>query len=121
MMGERILPGSFLQYPLSGLHASPHKPSLPSDRERYLAELLVKKQKLGPFMQILPLCTRLLNQEIKRVSGLNPGFADHDRFEHDTPLRSLVQHPNGRQMDMEGWSAMQTAVILFNVYMPICS
>ncbi|XP_039006437.1 KH domain-containing protein At1g09660/At1g09670-like [Hibiscus syriacus] len=108
MMGERILPGSFFQYPPSGLHASPHRPSLPSDRERYLAELLAEKQKLGPFVQILPLCTRLLNQEIKRVSGLNPGFADHDRFEHDSPLRSLVQHPNGRQMDMEGWSAMQT-------------
>ncbi|KAK8522391.1 hypothetical protein V6N12_056101 [Hibiscus sabdariffa] len=96
-------------YPPSGLHASPHRPSsIPSDRERYLAELLAEKQKLGPFMQILPLCTRLLNQEIRRVSGLNPGFADHERFEHDSPLRSLGQHPNGRQMDMNGWSVMQT-------------
>ncbi|KAK8987540.1 hypothetical protein V6N11_027288 [Hibiscus sabdariffa] len=96
MMGDRILPGSYFQYPPSGLRASPLRPSsLPSDRERCLAELLAEKQKLGPFMQILPLCTRLLNQ-------------DHERFEHGSPLRSLGQLPNGRQMDMEGWSVMQT-------------
>ncbi|KAK8512991.1 hypothetical protein V6N12_030397 [Hibiscus sabdariffa] len=96
MMGDRILPRSYFQYPPSGLHASPHRPSfLPPDRERYLAELLAEKQKLGPFVQILPLCTRLLNQ-------------DHERFEHGSPLRSLGQLPNGRQMDMEGWSVMQT-------------
>ncbi|KAK8582749.1 hypothetical protein V6N13_069518 [Hibiscus sabdariffa] len=95
-MGDRILPGSYFQYPPSGLRASPLRPSsLPSDRERCLAELLAEKQKLGPFMQILPLCTRLLNQ-------------DHERFEHGSPLRSLGQLPNGRQMDMEGWSVMQT-------------
>ncbi|KAL5700254.1 hypothetical protein ACHQM5_025726 [Ranunculus cassubicifolius] len=29
---------------------------------RYLAELMAERQKLGPFMQILPLCNRLLNQ-----------------------------------------------------------
>ncbi|WVY92679.1 hypothetical protein V8G54_031767 [Vigna mungo] len=29
---------------------------------QYLAELLAERQKLGPFMQVLPLCTRLLNQ-----------------------------------------------------------
>ncbi|KAE8719187.1 Smg-4/UPF3 family protein, putative isoform 1 [Hibiscus syriacus] len=63
MMGDRIQTGSYFQYPPSGLHASPHGPSsLPSDRERYLAELLAEKHKLGAFMQILPLCTRLLYQ-----------------------------------------------------------
>lgn len=57
-------------------------------------------------MQILPLCTRLLNQEIIRASGLvpNPNFVDHDRIEHESPLRS--QHSNGRLMDLEGWPVM---------------
>jgi hypothetical protein len=29
---------------------------------QYLAELLAEHQKLGPFMQVLPTCSRLLNQ-----------------------------------------------------------
>jgi len=29
---------------------------------QYLMELLAEHQKLGPFMQVLPLCSRLLNQ-----------------------------------------------------------
>ncbi|XVE67493.1 hypothetical protein DITRI_Ditri08aG0165400 [Diplodiscus trichospermus] len=109
MMGERIPPGSYFQYPPSGVPASPHRPSsLPTDRERYLAELLAEKQKLGPFTQVLPLCTRFLNQEIRRVSGINPSFVDHERLGHDSPFRSLGQHPKGRQMDLEGWSVRQT-------------
>ncbi|XWS62398.1 hypothetical protein CRYUN_Cryun06bG0007400 [Craigia yunnanensis] len=107
-MGERIPPESYFQYPPSGIPASPNRPSLPTDRERCLAELLAEKKKLGPFTQALPLCTRLLNQEIRSVSGLNPSFVDHERFEHDSPFRSFGQHPNGRQMDLEGWSVMQT-------------
>jgi hypothetical protein len=31
-------------------------------RSQYLAELLAEHQKLGPFMQVLPVCSRLLNQ-----------------------------------------------------------
>ena len=31
-------------------------------RSQYLAELLQEHQKLGPFMQVLPICSRLLNQ-----------------------------------------------------------
>lgn len=109
MMGERIPPGSYFQYPPSGVPASPHRASsLPTDRDRYLAELLAEKHKLVPFTQVLPLCTRLVNQEIRRVSSLTPSFVDQERFEHDSPFRSLGQHPNGRQMDLEGWSVMQT-------------
>lgn len=109
MMGERIPPGSYFQYPPPGVPASPHRPSsIPTDRERYLAELLAEKQKLIPFTQVLPMCTRLLNQEIRRVSGLTPGFVDQERFEHDSPFRSFGHNPNGRQMDLEGWSVMQT-------------
>lgn len=34
-MGERLTPGSYFQYPPSGVHASPHRSSsLPLDRER---------------------------------------------------------------------------------------
>ncbi|KAH9684986.1 KH domain-containing protein [Citrus sinensis] len=107
-MGERLTPGSYFQYPPSGVHASPHRSSsLPLDRERYLAELLAERQKLGPFVQVLPLCSRLLSQEIRRITGYNPSFVDHERFEHDSPFRSLGQ-PNGRPMDLEGLSAMQT-------------
>lgn len=29
---------------------------------QYLNELLTEHQKLGPFMQVLPICSRLLNQ-----------------------------------------------------------
>ncbi|TYJ03720.1 hypothetical protein E1A91_A12G047000v1 [Gossypium mustelinum] len=109
MMGERIPPGSYFQYPPSGVPASPYRASsLPTDRDRYLAELLAEKHKLVPFTQVLPLCTRLVNQEIRRVSSLTPSFVDQERFEHDSPFRSFGQHPNGRQMDLEGWSVMQT-------------
>ncbi|GLT77326.1 hypothetical protein SLA2020_489240 [Shorea laevis] len=108
-MGERIPSGSYFQFPLPGVRASPHRPSpIPTDRERYLAELLAEKQKLGPFMQVLPFCTRLLNQEIKRVSGLNRSFLEHESFDHESPFRSLAQPPSGRQMDLDGCSVMQT-------------
>ncbi|KAI3836172.1 hypothetical protein MKX03_028151 [Papaver bracteatum] len=116
-MGDRIIPGSYFQYSPSGLHASsPHThthnrpPSSPSlDREsnaRYMAELLAERQKLGPFIQVLPLCTRLLNQEIVRASGLVP----HQNFlEHESPLRSPIPHSNGGRMDLEGWSSVMHA------------
>jgi hypothetical protein len=31
---------------------------------QYLSELLAEHQKLGPFMQVLPICSRLLNQGV---------------------------------------------------------
>jgi protein quaking len=77
---------------------------------RYLAELLAERQKLAPFVQVLPFCTRLLNQEILRASTMVPNhnFVDHNRIEHGSPLR-LPGHPvNGQPMDLEGWSGMQT-------------
>jgi protein quaking len=81
-----------------------------SERERYLAELLAERQKLAPFVQVLPFCTRLLNQEILRASSMPPNhnFVDAERIEHGSPLR-LPGHPvNGQPMDLEGWSGMQT-------------
>ncbi|XP_027355976.1 KH domain-containing protein At1g09660/At1g09670 isoform X2 [Abrus precatorius] len=109
-MGERIpsgtatATGSYFQFPPppSPIRSS----SIPSDRERYLAELLAERQKLGPFVQVLPQCTRLLTQEIRRISGFNQGFMEHERLEPDSPYRSLGQHPNSRPMDLEGWPAL---------------
>ncbi|GAV63294.1 hypothetical protein CFOL_v3_06813 [Cephalotus follicularis] len=114
-MGERIGAGSYFHYPpppppppSGGVHASPHRSSsIPTDRERYLAELLGERQKLVPFVQVLPHCSRILNQEIRRLSGYNPSFVDQERFEHEIPFRSLGPLSNGRPMDLEGWSAMQ--------------
>ncbi|KAK2976248.1 hypothetical protein RJ640_021959, partial [Escallonia rubra] len=38
--------------------------ALPSESfvDQYLTELLAEHQKLGPFMQVLPICSRVLNQ-----------------------------------------------------------
>ncbi|XP_057430390.1 KH domain-containing protein At1g09660/At1g09670 isoform X2 [Lotus japonicus] len=108
-MGERIPSGTYFQFPPPGpgLPPSPiRSSSIPSDRERYLAELLAERQKLGPFVQVLPQCTRLITQEIRRITGFNQGFIEHDRPESDSPFRSLSQHPNSRPMDLEGWPAV---------------
>uniref|UniRef100_A0A452Z5B0 K Homology domain-containing protein n=1 Tax=Aegilops tauschii subsp. strangulata TaxID=200361 RepID=A0A452Z5B0_AEGTS len=74
----------------------------------YIAELLAERQKLVPFLQVLPFCNRLLNQEILRASSLppNPNFVEPERFDYGSPLR-LAGHPmNGQPMDMEGWTGM---------------
>ncbi|CAA6660233.1 unnamed protein product [Spirodela intermedia] len=75
----------------------------------YLAELLAERQKLAPFIQVLPFCSRLLNLEILRVSGLasNQSF-DPERIEHGSPSRFSGHHSNGGPMDLEVWSGMQT-------------
>ncbi|XP_062180085.1 KH domain-containing protein At1g09660/At1g09670-like isoform X1 [Phragmites australis] len=115
-MDERIPPPPFFQYSPSGVHSSPHHHnpmrSSASERERYLAELLAERQKLAPFMQVLPFCNRLLNKEILRASSLppNPNFVEPERIDHGSPspLR-LAGHPMiGQPMDLEGWSGMQT-------------
>ncbi|XP_042389844.1 KH domain-containing protein SPIN1-like isoform X1 [Zingiber officinale] len=49
-----------------------------ANNSQYLAKLLSEHQKLGPFMQVLPICSHLLNKEILRVSGMvsSQGFGD---------------------------------------------
>ncbi|CAN8311802.1 unnamed protein product [Cochlearia groenlandica] len=104
-MEERISPGSFFQFPLSGFRASPpnRSISLPNDRERFVvAELLHERQMLGPFLQVMPHCCRLLNQEITRVSS----FSDLERYENGSPFRSFSQPANGK-LDFDGWSMIQ--------------
>ena len=48
--------------------------------------------------------------EIRRISGFNQTFVDHERLELDSPYRSLGPHPISRPMDLEGWPAMQLEV-----------
>ncbi|AQK86783.1 KH domain-containing protein SPIN1 [Zea mays] len=63
-------------------------PGPPDVGSQYLAELLQEHQKLGPFMQVLPICSRLLNQEIVRVSNIRRqhGVAgDFERFPAASP------------------------------------
>ncbi|XP_020094452.1 KH domain-containing protein At1g09660/At1g09670-like [Ananas comosus] len=107
-MDERI-PPSQTYFHYSSPHHSMRSPAS-SDLERYLAELFAERQKLAPFVQILPFCHRLLNQEILRATSLNPNqnFVDPERIEHGSPLRLPGHAANGGPMDVEGWSGMQT-------------
>ncbi|XP_020246438.1 KH domain-containing protein At1g09660/At1g09670-like [Asparagus officinalis] len=117
-MDERMPPAAFFQYSPSGLHSSPHHSIRPSsDRERYVADLLNERQKLAPFIQILPLCARLLNQEIVRASGLAPNqtFVSPECIEHGSPLRLAGRTLSGTSMDFEGWPGMQAEE---NGYLP---
>ncbi|CAN6328204.1 unnamed protein product [Urochloa humidicola] len=113
-MGERIPPLPFFQHSPSGVHSSPHRHnpmwSSSSDRERYLAELLAERQKLAPFVQVLPFCTRLLNQEILRASSLPPNqnLVEPERIDHGSPLRLAGQPMNSQAMDLDGWPGIQT-------------
>ncbi|KAI4306308.1 hypothetical protein L6164_029594 [Bauhinia variegata] len=75
---------------------------------QYLTELLAEHQKLGPFMQVLPLCSRLLNQEILRVSGKSgmlpkQGFNDFDRMQFGSP--SLTASPDITP-NFTGWNSL---------------
>lgn len=44
---------------------------------QYLTELLAEHQKLGPFMQALPICTRLLNQGFFLLEICRSPFSSH--------------------------------------------
>ncbi|KAL6644262.1 hypothetical protein ACP70R_015870 [Stipagrostis hirtigluma subsp. patula] len=84
----------------------PHSPHLPlPEHENYIAELLAEKQKLAPFMPVLPCTSRLLNQEILHVSALlGIPVLDQPGFQHGSPLINGGAMPNGRPVDMNGWA-----------------
>ncbi|XP_065852694.1 KH domain-containing protein At2g38610-like isoform X2 [Euphorbia lathyris] len=90
--------------------ASPQIRSTPDVDSQYLSELLAEHQKLGPFMQVLPICCRLLNQEIFRVSGMmsNQGFGDFDRLRHRSPSpmasSNLISNVSGTGLG--GWNGL---------------
>ncbi|XAR60832.1 hypothetical protein NMG60_11034354 [Bertholletia excelsa] len=54
---------------------------------QYLGELFAEYQKLEPFIQVVPICSRLLKQEIIRVSSMlsNHGYSDYDRLLRGSP------------------------------------
>ncbi|RDX92373.1 KH domain-containing protein, partial [Mucuna pruriens] len=97
---------------------------------QYLTELLAERQKLGPFMQVLPFCTRLLNQvvfvqvliltitlllsEILKVTGKNEalqnqGFSDFDRMRFVNPnhMASSNLTPN-----FTGWNSPSHELVI---------
>ncbi|MQL78380.1 hypothetical protein Taro_010810 [Colocasia esculenta] len=81
---------------------------------QYLTELLAEYQKLGPFMQVLPICSRLLNQEIMRVSSVvaDQGFRDYDRFQYGSPSRMASPNilSNVWGSGLGRWSGVQQEV-----------
>ncbi|XP_062189034.1 KH domain-containing protein SPIN1-like isoform X1 [Phragmites australis] len=81
-----------------------------ADGSQYLAELLAEHQKLGPFMQVLPICSRLLNQEIMRVSSMvhDHGFSDFDRrrFRSPSPMSSPIVRPNLHGNGFGPWNGL---------------
>ncbi|CAL5187341.1 unnamed protein product [Lathyrus oleraceus] len=84
----------------------------PSDMDsQYLSELLAEYQKLGPFIKVLPNSSRLLNQEIVRVSRMlsNQGFGDLDRLRHrsPSPMASSNLMSNVTGTGMGGWNSFQ--------------
>ncbi|XP_002533340.2 KH domain-containing protein At2g38610 isoform X2 [Ricinus communis] len=105
---------------MSGLYAqnfsparalSPHIRTTPDvDSGQYLTELLEEHQKLGPFNQVLPICSRLLNQEILRVSGMipNQGFSDFDRLQRGSlsPMASSEILASNRGTSIMGWNGL---------------
>ncbi|KAG8098745.1 hypothetical protein GUJ93_ZPchr0013g34368 [Zizania palustris] len=78
------------------IRSNPDVDRYTGDGGQYLAELLAEHQKLGPFMQVLPICSKLLSQEIMRVSSIvhNHGFGDFDRHRYRSP--SPMSSPNPR-------------------------
>ncbi|CAM8924570.1 hypothetical protein QQ045_021534 [Rhodiola kirilowii] len=90
--------------------ASPQIRVAPDVDSQYLSELLAEHHKLGPFMQVLPICTRLLNQEILRVSSMmsNQGFGDIDRLQHrsPSPMASSNLMPKIPGPGVGGWNGL---------------
>ncbi|XP_009355253.1 KH domain-containing protein At3g08620 [Pyrus x bretschneideri] len=99
--------GSYAQNFSPARALSPHLRTPPDMESQYLTELLAEHQKLGPFAQVVPICGRLLNQEIIRVSGMMPnqGFSDFDRLQRGSPspIGSDII-PNYRGSGLGGWN-----------------
>ncbi|CAL9148848.1 unnamed protein product [Musa hybrid cultivar] len=107
--------GRFMAYSPSPSTA-PHSPHIPSirsatgafaEQEKYLSELLAERQKLSPFVPVLPHCYRLLNQEIIRVTMLlgNASLLDQSGLEYGSPMTTGGLFSNGGANDMNGWAS----------------
>ncbi|XP_002974032.2 KH domain-containing protein SPIN1 isoform X1 [Selaginella moellendorffii] len=72
-----------------------------SEHEKYFAELLEEQRKLGPFSQVLPICSRLLNEEILRITEFARRWPQIEQeLDRGSPLSSMS---NGG-----GWSDVST-------------
>ncbi|XP_073142678.1 KH domain-containing protein At2g38610 isoform X2 [Henckelia pumila] len=89
---------------------SPQIRSIPDVDSRYLSELLAEHQNIGPFTQILPICSRLLNQEILRVTRMMPNnsFGELERLRHrsPSPMASTNLLSNARGTGLAGWNGL---------------
>ncbi|KAH6778659.1 RNA-binding KH domain-containing protein [Perilla frutescens var. hirtella] len=67
------------------------------EQEKYLSELLAERNKINPFMAVLPNCYRLLNQEILRVTTMlgSASVLEQSGLEHASPLASGGIYSNG--------------------------
>ncbi|OVA19698.1 K Homology domain [Macleaya cordata] len=76
------------------------------EQEKYLSELLAERQKLSPFVPVLPHSYRLLNQEILRITTMlgNASLLDQSGLEQASPLSSGGLFSNGGA-DMNGWAS----------------
>ncbi|KAL8135502.1 KH domain-containing protein At5g56140-like [Apium graveolens] len=103
--------GRYMAYSPSAPH-SPHIGALRSaasalvEQEKYLSELIHERQKLSPFMPVLPNCYRLLNQEILRVTTLlgNASVLEQSGIEHASPLASGGMYSSGGA-NVNRWSS----------------
>ncbi|KAJ7566153.1 hypothetical protein O6H91_02G090400 [Diphasiastrum complanatum] len=96
--------GRYMQFsPSAGGSPQLGRPSSASlEHETYLSELLAERQKLGPFMQVLPICSRLLNQ------GRSSPFLEHDVLDHGSPRTPGGLHSNGGGVgDYNSWGTVQ--------------
>ncbi|KAF9680129.1 hypothetical protein SADUNF_Sadunf06G0089100 [Salix dunnii] len=108
-----------------GMNLYRHLKGLGNNYYINLSELSAEHRKLGPFMQVLPVCSRLLNQalqrdacrtlckcglEIFRVSGMmsNQGFGDFDRLRHrsPSPMASSNLLSNVGGTGLSGWNGL---------------
>ncbi|KAF5954544.1 hypothetical protein HYC85_007400 [Camellia sinensis] len=85
--------------------ASPHIRTNPDVDSQYLAELLAEHQKLEPFVHVVPICSRLLNQGISGMMS-NHGFNDYERLQRGSPnlMASQDIKPNLGGTGIGGWS-----------------
>ncbi|XP_042009920.1 KH domain-containing protein At5g56140-like isoform X1 [Salvia splendens] len=96
--------GRYMAY--SPSPSAPHSPHIATTRtaasalieqEKYLTDLLAERNKLNPFMAVLPNCYRMLNQEILRVTTLlgSASVLEQSMLEHASPLASGGIYSNG--------------------------
>ncbi|KAK4743963.1 hypothetical protein SAY87_010275 [Trapa incisa] len=103
--------GRFMAYspsPSSSPHVSGIRSSSSSfaEQEKYLNELLAEYQKFTVFRPVLPHCSRLLNQEILRVTTLleNASVLGQSGLDHANLLAFGGIFSNGGA-DLNGWAS----------------